>query len=207
MRPGIDRLREAISEWSLRVANMARRVAVRATSGGLWALRGHQTPAGNEDPERVELFGGIGVYYRPAAADRAEAIILNVGADHDHPVIVATRDEDARQAFEDNAGALEPGEMAIANAAGNAYVRITADGDIVIEAKAGHEVLVRQKDGTAESLATKADVEGVKTAFDAHTHVVTGTDSTGGAIAGTAAAVTPAQQAPAPDGTSVLKGE
>lgn len=205
MRHDVYSLRARISEAALRAKNLARRVAIRATEGGLWALRGFETPDGEEDSDKVELFGGIGVYFRPAASDRAEAIVINVGGDPDHPAIVATRDEDARKAFEANAGALEPGEMAIANAAGSAYVRITADGDIVIEAKGGAEVLVRSKSGTPVALATKADVDAIKTAFDAHTHILAISAASGSGGTGTAAP--PATPAPAPSGTSVLKGE
>ena len=77
------------------------------------------------------------------------------------------------------------------------------DGKVVI---VGIEVLVHDGAGGAVPLALKSDVDSLRTVFNAHVHVVTGTASpSGDAVAGTAA-VTVAPAGP-PIGTSCLKGK
>jgi hypothetical protein len=68
----------------------------------------------------------------------------------------------------------------------------------------GDEVLVRSPGGTAVSLATKADVQGLRDYVATHVHVVTGTLPVGPVAANALAPATPPGQ---PTGTSVLKGE
>lgn len=69
----------------------------------------------------------------------------------------------------------------------------------------GSEVRVHADGGTAIPLATKADVDALKTVFDVHTHILTIAAGAGSGGTGTAAA--PATPFPAPAGTSVLKGQ
>lgn len=180
---------------------MLRRLAVLSSSAGLWQVEGY-TPADRDNA--VEAFQGVGFASRPRSSATAEAVVVKIGGASEHQVIVAARD------FEIEPDLAED-EVAIFNSTG-AIVRITKDGDIVVEPAAGREVLVRSSGGSAEALAMKSDVQALADWAAAHRHdaaqATAGslptsipTSTAPGAIVGT-------PDAPSdPSGTSVLKGE
>lgn len=177
-----------------------RRMAIKLTSKALWQLVGHTLPDGRTETRNADVFSGIGFYARPAADDRPEAIVLFPGASAGAPVVVATRNEDARKAIEAvlNAGAgLAEGEAVVYGA--GALIHIKADGTVEI----------RTPGGAAVPLATKADIDAVATflkkQFDTalgHTHASVGAPPTAGTgLNGTGFAV------PAAAGTLKTKAE
>lgn len=126
-RQSVEDFREDTS--MLRLRNLARRVVVSLTeaAGGAWQALGYKLPGDAEDAREkfnnVEMFGGVGVHARPAASGRVEAVIIHIGADEEHPVIVATRDR-AMQVE------LEADETAIFNS--KTVIRVKADGTVEI---------------------------------------------------------------------------
>lgn len=132
----------------MRLAGAIRRMAIGVTSRALWQLVGIKNADGTSETIEAELFGGIGIFARPPAGAKPEAIAVMIGGGNT-PAIVGVRDEKTRAAV---VGSLKEGETAIYNAL--ALIVIKADGTIEI----------RSKDGTAQPLITKAQ-------FDAHTHV------------------------------------
>lgn len=132
-----------------------RRVTISLTVKALWHLVG----ADDDDKDvDVEVFSGVGFFSRPPDSANAEAIVVKVGGSTQHPVIIATRDEQTRQAFAAIA-ALAADESAIYNS--QARVHVQADGTVVVDDGSG-----------AVALALKSDVDGVVTALTAHTHTV-----------------------------------
>lgn len=183
-----------ISEFEHRLRAMVRRVVVGATEGIgiLWQGLGYRVPGSPPEAyNNVELFQGIGFHARPAEGSQAEAIILHVGAEHEHPVMIATRDASAQVA-------IEPDETVVFTR--KATIKITKDGDILITAKAGRTISADDGSG-AVSLATKADLDALASYVHEHTHlgVTTG--------AGTSGAPPPTPIVPSAAGTSVLKGK
>jgi phage gp45-like len=143
-------------------ANMIRRVAVRVTSSRFWEFDGFK---GEFDDAPV--FSGIGFYSRPEEGSKAaEAIVVKVQGNADHPVIVATHDEDLRRAHAEIRD-MDFGEAGMVSR--GAFVKVTKDGDVIIRAAAGREVLVDDGSG-AQELATKADLDAHITVYNAHTH-------------------------------------
>lgn len=125
-RQTVEDFRETSSSFYHRVRGMVRRVVVSLTeqAGGAWQTLGYKDADGNRETwNNVEVFGGVGIHARPADSGRVEAIILHVGADEEHPVMVATRDRSMQVA-------LEADETAIFN--GQTIIRIKADGVVEI---------------------------------------------------------------------------
>jgi hypothetical protein len=116
-----ERLAAETSPRSRQFHGMIRRMAVRETARALWTLLGHEQV---KEKPIVEVFSGIGIYARPAGD--AEVIVVNVSGAR-HPVVIATRDEDARRAM---AADLKAGDTCVFN--GVARVIIRADGTIEI---------------------------------------------------------------------------
>lgn len=150
------------------LADMVRRVAVTSTARALWTWLGYSTEVEVETDD-APVFGGIGIYARPAAG-QGEAILLHVGGSPDHPALVALRDEAARLRYVAEFGDVAAGETAIHGSAGTARVLVTADGDVEITPAAGRKVYIRTKDGATDQLVTKAD-------FMNHAHATAGTGS------------------------------
>lgn len=173
MRRTTSDFRAKASRMMLRMANLAGRAVFAATAGGRWLVRGYESAEDieGEHAPAVEVFQGLHIYARPASSDNAEGVLLNIGAEANHPVIAALRNEDARKRFVAAAGEdLAPGELALFNSAGSSFIRITAAGDIVLEVKSGQRIYARKAGGTAEALATKADVDALSTWASTHTH-------------------------------------
>lgn len=163
MRSAKD-LAQAIAPDAVRAAGAVRRMTISLTTKTLWQLLGHKMPDGQQETFTAEAFTGIGFYSRPASGGHPEAIVLNIG-NAKAPVIVAVRDERTRAAM---AGSLAVNETAMFNDA--AIVHVKADGSIE----------ARSKNGTAQSLATKADLDALAaylknqfaTSGTGHTHTL-----------------------------------
>lgn len=169
---------------------MLRRMSIKVTSRALWQVIGHRLLDGSRETRDAEVFYGIGFWARPKSSEKAEAFVTFAAGGSGSPLIIATRNEDARRvvAAALSGGTIAEGETLIYGSPGCAIVYCKANGTVEI----------RLPGGAAVSLALKSDVQEVVTKFNAHTHVVSG---------GTAAVVVGAQQAAAPTGTSVLKGQ
>ncbi len=143
---------------------MVRRVIfgtdTKATAGGLWAILGYETDddAEGDDAEPTETFQGIGIYARPATGDKAEAIMLHVGGQAEHPVLAAFRNEDARKRMVEKLGDIDPGEIAFFSSTGDVRVLLKVDGTIEIGAL------------STQQLATKADIDALATWIAGHGH-------------------------------------
>jgi phage gp45-like len=165
-----------------------RRMAVTVTSRARWQVTGY-TIDGDTETQQAEPFTGIGFYARPPASGKPEAIVVSA-AGAKSPAIVAVRDEKTRAAVAGNVGADEA--MMFGS---TALVHVTAGG--TVEARA--------PGGTAVALATLADVQALREAFNNHVHILTIAAAAGAGGTGTAAPT--ATPAPAPAGTTVLKGQ
>ena len=149
---------------------------------------GHQDLEGNQegaDDEPVEVFSGVGFASRPSADSTAEGVVAHIGARGNHPVLIATRDEDLRKAV---LGDLEAGETAIFSAGGATAV-LTKDGDVRITAAPGREVIIDDGAGGTEALVRKSD-------FDGHTHLPGTFANSGGAVTGESRPAPPPPLAP-----------
>lgn len=148
----------------LELSNVVRRVIFGAaaddTAGGLWGFLGYETDddAEGEDAEPVETFPGINIYARPGAGDKAEGVMLHVGARPDHPVLAAFRNEDARRRYVEEFGDLDPGEVAIFPTGATIRVICKVDGTIEVGGQG------------VQPLATQADIELIMTWLAAHGH-------------------------------------
>ncbi len=175
----VRELAQSVEPFRVKVTGSIRRMAIALTARTLWQLVGHRVGTQTETIQ-AETFSGIGFYARPPSTGKPEAIVLMVG-DASAPVVVAVRDEKTRAAI---AGALAEDESAVFNT--KAIVHVKADG--TIEA--------RSASGVAKSLATKDDIDALKSWALTHTH-----PAPGGATSA------PTDPPPDADGTNVLKGE
>lgn len=185
--------RDFTSTEALRLAGTIRRMAVKitnilkndgATGSSFWQLLGHLLLDNTtQETADAEVFSGVGFYARPPADANAEAIVAFPGGPS-NPVVVASRDEATRNKV---AGAALQDETYVFNS--KVAIRFTASGLIQAYLVVGGAAPV--------ALALKSDVDAVVSAFNAHTHVETGT---------TTNAVTVLQRAPAAIGSSVLRG-
>jgi phage gp45-like len=103
----------------------------------------------------VEVFSGVGFYSRPKAGSKPEVIVVNVGGEDGHPVVVATRDLSIQVSLAED-------ETAIFNS--SAVVKVAANGDVLVRAKSGGSVSV-DAGGTAEAVAFWKGIEDLKTIF------------------------------------------
>lgn len=184
--PTVKDLAKVTDPLWLRLQGLVRRLVATATAFPRWQVAGVRGVDGTET-DRVEVFSGVGYQARPAAGRTAEVVVLNVDGRAGAAVAVATRDEAGAAA----ARAAATGGLA----AGDTIVH----GDdllVHLDASSG-TVEVRTHGGAAVSLATKADIEALRTWLIAHIHPDPASGFTG------AATTTP----PTPAGTSVLKGE
>jgi len=177
----------------VRAFGAVRRFVITLTDAAIWQVVGLMLPGGQE-VLRAEVFGGIGIAARPPNGAPAEAIGVMVG-DASTPVIVAVRDEQTRAA---SVGDLVADETVAFNSKARVYVK--ADG--TIEA--------RTHSGTAQALATKADLQSVVEAVNSFIAQYVAHVHGGGTLTGALTAVptvVDVSNASAPTGTSVLKGQ
>jgi phage gp45-like len=122
------------------VRNLARRFRVATTAFATWVLEGFEDDDGNMEEEHAETFQGIGLYSKPAAEDRAEVIVIKVGADSEHGVAVGFRNVDALKRHIAEFGDIDAGDTAVFNSGGTARVLLrNEDGFAVVD---GEEILL-----------------------------------------------------------------
>lgn len=139
-----ETLADQTSPKTRSIRGAIRRMVIKATKRALWQLEGHRIQGTVESPE-AEVFSGVGFYSRPAASSRAEAVLLSIG-DAQHPVIVATRDEDLRKLWKADLDA-NPDVAAMFNRA------------TIVLVKADNTVEIRSRTGVAVSLAPVAELQ------------------------------------------------
>lgn len=199
MRRNIKKLRERALPFSIMLRNLISRMTIEATAAiSTWDLLGFIDGEDNEESDdEVEVFQGVGFVARPPDDANAEVIVANVGAESNHPVVVAARDEETRAA---NVTDVEADE----SVAFNSVCRLHLKADGTLEA--------RTHGGVAVALCLKSDLDSHKSHFDGHRHdapqasagslpTSIPSDSAAGALIGSA------DPAPAPVGTAKLKGE
>jgi len=155
------------------LANFVELAALGRTSGELWQVLGLENRAAD-----AAAFQGVGVTARPPEG-RGQAVVLYPG-DGSEPIVVATTDPGGR--FQ-----VEADETAVHNTMSVCHFK--ADGTVEI----------RSRDGTAVSLATKADLQAVYDAIATTWVPVAGDGGT--------SLKTLFQGLPGPAGTTKLKGE
>lgn len=169
-----------------------RRMAITLTTKALWQLAGFRQADGTTETRMAEVFSGIGFYARPPSSGSPEAVVTMLGADSASPVVVATRDEATRAAV---AGGLAADETMVFTSQAVVYVK--ADGTIEI----------RSHNGSAQSLATNADLAAILSVLKTWTPVA----NDGGAALKTAIlALVSDKQVDTPNwpiGTTKIKGE
>jgi phage gp45-like len=162
-----------------------RRLTISLTAKALWQLVG----VDNADTERqVEVFSGIGFFARPPDDSNSEVIVVKVGGGSEHPVIIATRDEQTRQAFVAIASMLSD-----ESAMYNSQVRVHCQGG---------EVFVDDGSG-AVPLALKSDVDTIRSELNGHEHTYIPTSG----VAQPPVLTTLGPSVTAPSGTTILRGK
>lgn len=182
-----DDFAKALDPYLRKLAGVVRRMGVditKITKVPGWKVLGHLLDGGRES-FTAEIFSGVGFYSRPPKGAKADAIVVNAGG-ADDPVIVATRDEKTRQA---SAGSLAEDETATFNTL------------TILIHKANGTIEARGINGVAVPLATKADIDALRTWILTHTH----TGVTAGAVLSGAPPASPAP--PTAAGTTKLKAE
>jgi hypothetical protein len=174
----IEEARNQFSQQNRKFLGMVRRMAVTVTSGAFWQVVGGLLLDGvTKETRAAEPFSGIGFYARPAPGVNAEAIVLNVGAAPENPVIVATRDEDSRKKFaniaQDETSAyntrtkiliLKTGEVTVGrHTAGDTALRRLAFVDELNDLRAW---VINQFTGPGHTHATPSGVTTAVTPFD-----------------------------------------
>lgn len=175
-------LAAAVGEGERRLAGLLRRMIVTRTTSAIWQVQGHRLLDDTLETRDAEVFAGVGIAARPSSDDDVEAIVAfpQGGAG---PIIVATRQEAVRRVM---AADLDADETQLHNS------------EVLIRIRANGTVEIRSKNGTAQELATKADVVNMRVWLLTHTH-------SGGTILGNTG--NPLVAPPAVVGTSVLKAE
>lgn len=172
-----------------KLAGLVRRMAIAATAKALWQVAGYLLPDSKREVLFAELFAGIGLYGRPPADSKPEAVVVNVGGAAGAPAIVGIRDEQTRAAV---AGAVKADETMLYNS------------KVVVYLKDNGTLEARTVGGVAVELALKSDVQDVVTKYNGHAHADPATGFTGTPV--TAPAGTP-RLASNPVGTSKFKAE
>lgn len=139
--------RDSTSPEARGIANLVRRMVVKLTRGPRWQALGHLLLDNTREAVVAENFSGIGFFARPKASHRTEAIVIHPSG-APNPIIIATRDEDARKAIAE----LDEDETAMFNSA-------------VIVLIKGSTVEIRTAGGAAAALATKADLTALHSAI------------------------------------------
>ncbi len=163
-----------------------RRMVVALSSGVFWQTVGHLLFDNvTHETRDAEVFSGVGFYSRPKAGHNTEAVVVFAGGSS-NPIIIATRDEDARKAIAN----LAEDESAVFNSS------------TIIIVKANGTVEIRSATGTALSLATKADLDALAGKVSGHVHQVVCPSGGGTVVSAAATGSTPAAL-----GTTVLKAQ
>ncbi len=185
--------RDQVGPQARDIRGMLRRMVVSLTEGPVWQVLGHLLlDSRTREAPAVDIFGNIGFSSRPARGARnAEALVAFVAGEAQNPVIVATRDEDARKAIAN----LSHDEAAMWNRA------------TIVLVKSDNTVEIRHGNGVATKLPTFADLQAVAdrladhiATYNLHTHPVSG------AVANPTA-MQDVSIPPVLDGTEVLKAQ
>ncbi len=116
-----------------RTDGMIRRMPIGITGGVRWRVTGHLLlDSRTREAYDAEVFGGVGFYARPKSGSNAEAIVVFPGDDAQNPIIIATRDEDARKAI---AKLAEDDSTAVFNS--QTIILIKKDGTVEIRSASG----------------------------------------------------------------------
>lgn len=122
--------RDETSSTRREIRGAVRRMAITLTSGTFWQVLGHLLLDGTPETRHPEVFSGVGFYGRPKAGHNADAIVVFPGGSS-NPVIIATRDEDARRAV----AKIAEDETAMFNSA--TAVTVRANGTVEIRGVGG----------------------------------------------------------------------
>lgn len=186
-RSTLDELRRLLRPLANRIHNTVARAVVQLVDDGR-KLQSLQVGAlADEDIDGAEHHQPYGFSSVPLPG--AEAVVVFPNGDRSHPLAVAVSDRRHRPT------GGEPGEVTMYSHTG-AKVTMLANGDIEVTPAPGGEVLVG---GSPLALATKADIDALKTWAATHTH--------SGVTAGGGVSGAPAAPPPAAVGTTVLKGQ
>ena len=195
MRRSSKTFRTRASRRVLDMANAIRKVVISSTVAADWGILGYEfenledgtTTCEGEGDDPIPVFQGIGITGRPLGSN-AEGIMLHVGCQADHPILVSVRDEDARRAYVEAFGEVKAGELAIFNCQTTARVLVKEDGTVHVNAPGGTPVALAK---LAELSLLQSTIAGV-----------TPVPNDGGA-----AIIAAVVALSAPTGTTVLKGE
>lgn len=186
-RKSPEDFRDETSPETRGIAGLIRRMVITATRSVLWQITGHRLLDNTIETRDAPVFSGIGIYARPPANGKPEAIVVFPGSTDGRgasPLVAALRDEETRRAVFKLAGELAAGETAIFNPSA------------IIVIKTNGTVEIRSLEGTAHELALKSDVQDLRDWAAAKAY--------GGS--GSVVPVGPAAP-PQPTGTSKLKAE
>ncbi|MCG8418462.1 MAG: hypothetical protein MJE77_11020 [Proteobacteria bacterium] len=139
------------------IAGMVRRMTIVATYAVRWVVHGYSDEAGNVEETAAEVYPGLGYAARPLDDDAAEAIVVQVAGQANHPALIATRDRTAENAAIQRAG-LEPGERLLYNH--HAQIKLAADGTIIaynevaqVKLTASGTIEIGARDGSFQPVA------------------------------------------------------
>ena len=172
-----------------RIANLIARAVLQLVDDGKKQQLLQVGALAGETIDGVEYFQPYGFSAVPLPG--AEAVLVFPNGDRGHAIAVSVAD----RRYRPTGGA--PGEVTVYSNTG-AKIVMLANGDIEVHPAPGGQVLVHDA-GSAVALATKADIDALKSwaATHAHTGVTTGAGTSG----------PPGVAPPSASGTSVLKGE
>lgn len=193
-----------------KVSNIAARAIVKIVSDAGTRQTAQVDGLPTETLDGVQHFIPYGLISVPRAG--AEGVMLFVDGDRGHPMLFAVDDRSARPTGGD------AGDTGLYHFDG-AEIRLRANGDIIISAKAGGKVLVNDGVGvggnalpTLKDLTNLRDwVEAQFSASAGHVHAVTG--ALGAGVTTTMTTVSPPAPPPTPSlpptatGTTVLEGK
>lgn len=175
--------RDQISSERRAIAGMIRVMPIKLTVGGTWRVEGHLLVDNiTRETRDAAIFMGIGFASRSKGGANADAVVVFPGGSS-NPVIIATRDEDARRAVAN----LEQDSTTMFNR--STIILIKPDGTVEIRASSG----------VASPLATKADIDALKLWASTHTH--------SGVSTGPGASGPPVVAPPVALGTGVLRAQ
>jgi phage gp45-like len=160
-------IRKLVEPALNRVKVLAQRGVVRSSQDAPKAATLEIAVLAGETLREVERFAHFGLTSRPPTG--AEVVVLCLGGNRDHPLVVADEDRRARPA-----GTLAEGETCI-YATGGARITLRADGSIEVEASGDLTVTGKLSvTGDVEATGNVKDAAGtlaaLRNAYNVHTH-------------------------------------
>jgi phage baseplate assembly protein V len=187
----LNQVRHLIRPLSTRTVNMVARATLQLVDDSAKMQRiqiGGVLGGPYPDVEHVQPYGFSSVPL--AGADTVLTIFPN--GDRGHPIVVAVGD----RRYRPTGG--EPGEVTVYNNTG-ASIHITKDGDILVRAAPGRDVLVDDGSGSTEPVVKRSE-------FLSHGHVIVATGAVS-PCAGPVAGAAPAGSAALLPGTDAFKAK